>query len=161
MLRCRSIKTILKIFVTDFSDLLLKFWEISKKGSNFVNFRAWKFVFFFKQVRSSPEKDWCSHPYPYDDHDAMAPWALMRTHWRSWAQMNTHKSHGPWYHTNHCSWLLRSADSSCVLLSTHQFSRPWFNNKLKSLFLIWPNCSSFEIFHNMYIFWKNCPRWNI
>ena len=59
------IKTISKIFVKDFSDLLIKFWEISKKCSNFVNFRARKMFFFLKQVRISPEKDWCSHQYPY------------------------------------------------------------------------------------------------
>ena len=47
------IKTISKIFVTDFSDFLMKFWEISKKCSNFVNFRARKMFFFFKQVRIS------------------------------------------------------------------------------------------------------------
>ena len=59
------IKTISKIFVTDFSDFLMKFWEISKKCSNFVNFWARKMFFFLKQVRISPEKDWCSHQYPY------------------------------------------------------------------------------------------------
>ena len=59
------IKTISKIFVTDFNDFLMKFWEISKKCSNFVNFWARKMFFFLKQVRISPEKDWCSHQYPY------------------------------------------------------------------------------------------------
>ena len=42
----------------------MKFWKISRKSSNFVNFQARK-MFFFIQVRISPEKDWCSHQYPY------------------------------------------------------------------------------------------------
>ena len=42
------IKTISKNFVTDFSDFFMKFWEISKKCSNFVNFRARNMFFYFK-----------------------------------------------------------------------------------------------------------------
>ena len=74
------IKTISKIFVTDFSDFLMKFWEISKKCSNFVNFRAKKMFFFFKQVRISPEKDWFSHQWPYDDQMWYMATLLMNNH---------------------------------------------------------------------------------
>ena len=74
------IKTISNIFVTDFSDFLMKFWEISKKCSNFVNFRAKKMFFFFKQVRISPEKDWFSHQWPYDDQMWYMATLLMNNH---------------------------------------------------------------------------------
>ena len=50
------IKTISKIFVTDFSDFLMKFWEISKKCSNFVNFRAKKMFFFLNRSEFHQKK---------------------------------------------------------------------------------------------------------
>ena len=59
-----KLKIILEIFVTAFSDFLMKFLDISKKCSNLVNFRARKMFFFFKQVQILPEKDRIK-PFPF------------------------------------------------------------------------------------------------
>ena len=67
-------------FTFNLRDFLIKFWEISKKCSNFVNFRAKKMFFFFKQVRISPEKDWFSHQWPYDDQMWYMATLLMNNH---------------------------------------------------------------------------------
>ena len=50
------IKTISNIFVTDISNFLMKFWEISKKCSNFVNFRAKKMFFFLNRSEFHQKK---------------------------------------------------------------------------------------------------------